>query len=111
MDIIATHIDETNGNVTEVTTTTGFTFNADGLNIYTNDNTYNTQINNVGTYYKDGTTILSQTTKDGTKTKDLDIFGYNRYCEDDINDDPQFIAVKYMDANNEEGYGHFYNGV
>ena len=110
INIIATHIDETTGDVREVTTTTGFTFNADGLNIYKNDTTFNTQINNIGTYYKDGDTILSQTTKDGTKTKDLDVFGYYRYGEDDINDEPLFIAVKYTDSNNEEGYGHFYNG-
>jgi len=110
INIIATHIDETTGDVREVTTTTGFTFNADGLNIYKNDTTFNTQINNIGTYYKDGDTILSQTTKDGTKTKDLDVFGYYRYGEDDITDDPLFIAVKYTDTNNEEGYGHFYNG-
>ena len=107
---IATNIDETTGDVREVTTTTGFTFNAEGINIYRDDTTYNTQINNEGTYYKDGTTILSQTTKDGTKTKDLDIFGYNKYGEDDINSEPMFIAVKYIDNNNEEGYGHFYNG-
>ena len=110
INIIATHIDRETGDVREVTTTTGFTFNADGLNIYKNDTTYNTQIDNTGTFYKDGTTVLSQTTKDGTKTKDLDIFGYNRYGEDNITDTPMFIAVKYTNANNEEGYGHFYNG-
>ena len=54
---------------------------------------------------------MSQTTKDGTKTKDLDIFGYNRYGEDNINDEPMFIAAKYHnDVTNEDGYGHFYNG-
>lgn len=111
-DILATHIDETTGDVREVTTTTGYTFNAEGLNIYKNDTTFNTLINNEGTYYKDGDIVLSQTTKDGTKTKDLDIFGYNRYGEDNINDEPMFIAVKYHnDITNEDGYGHFYNGL
>lgn len=109
-DTIATNIDENTGDVRRVTTTTGFTFNENGLNIYKNDTTYNTLIDNTGTYYKDGETILSQTTKDGTKTKDLDVFGHFKYCEDSIADTPLFIAVKYMDGNNEEGYGHFYNG-
>ena len=98
------------GNVTEVTTTTGFTFNQEGLNISESSTSYNTTITNEGMYNKDGETTLTQFTKSGTKIKDLDIYGYNKYGEDDIESEPMFIAVKYINEDNEEGYGHFYNG-
>ena len=95
---------------TSVRTTEGFTFNNDGLNITKSDTTYNTQINNEGTYYKDGTTIVAQTTKDGSKFKDMDLFGTYRYGKNSIDDEPMFIAQLYTDANGEECFGHFYNG-
>lgn len=109
IDILSTNIDET-GEITSVKTTEGFTFNNDGLNITKSDTTYNTQINNEGTYYKDGTTIVAQTTKDGSKFKDMDLFGTYRYGKNSINDEPMFIAQLYTDVNDEECFGHFYNG-
>lgn len=109
IDVMSTNIDET-GEVTSVKTTEGFTFNNEGLNITKSDTTYNTQINNEGTYYKDGTTIVAQTTKDGSKFKDMDLFGTYRYGKNSIDDEPMFIAQLYRDRNNEECFGHFYNG-
>lgn len=109
IDVISTNIDE-NGEVTSVRTTNGFTFDSNGLNISTSENDYNTQINNEGTYYRDGDTILGQTTKDGSKFKDMDLFGTYRYGKENIDDEPMFIGHLYTNENGEVGFGHFYNG-
>lgn len=113
IDFLASNFDS-DGNVTKVKTTSGFTFNADGLNITKTvggvASGYNTQIDNEGTYYKDGDDILGQTTKDGSKFKDMDLYGIYRYGKEDIDDEPMFVAQLYIDDNNEEGFGHFYNG-
>lgn len=113
INLIAGNFDE-DGNVTSVRTTSGFTFNADGLNITKTvggvASGYNTQIDNEGTYYKDGDNILGQTTKDGSKFKDMDLYGIYRYGKEDIDDEPMFIAQLYIDENDEEAFGHFYNG-
>ena len=103
------NIDE-NGNITEVTTTNGFTFNSEGLKIYTNEDEFNALHNAVGTYYKDGDDILSQVTKDGTKTKDIELYGIFKYGKENIDDEPMFISQMYTDNNGEVGFGHFYNG-
>ena len=103
------NIDE-NGNITEVTTTNGFTFNSEGLNIHTNADEFNALHNAVGTYYKDGDDILSQVTKDGTKTKDIELYGIFKYGKENIDDEPMFISQMYTDNNGEVGFGHFYNG-
>lgn len=117
IDIISTNINKTNGDITEVTTTNGFKFNSDGLNIYTDKESYNALINNKGTYYKDGDRILTQTTKDGTITKDMVLYGKYYYGVDEdlevanfSKNDAMFIAQKFTDNNGEEGFGHFYNG-
>ena len=110
ISIISTNINKDNGDIESVKTINGYTFDSDGLNIATNQNTYNTQITNDGTYYKDGDTILGQTTKDGSKFKDMDLFGEWRYGKEDIDDEAMFVAELYTDANGEECFGHFYNG-
>lgn len=117
IDIISTNIDTESGNITEVTTTNGFTFNSNGLNVSSSNEGYNTQIDTQGTYYKDGNTILSQTTKDGTITKDLALYGTYYYgindnvsIENFTKDDAMFVAMLYNDNNNEQCFGHFYNG-
>ena len=68
-------------------------------------------------YYKDGDTILSQTTKDGTITKDMVLYGKYYYGVDEdldvasfTKDDAMFVAELYTDSNGEQGFGHFYNG-
>ena len=114
--IISTNIDTTNGDVQNVKTTNGYTFNNKGLNIYTDKDSFNTQINNVGTYYKDGDTILGQTTKDGSIFKDMVLYGKYYYGVNENLDvanfkksDAMFISELYTDGNGEEGFGHFYN--
>lgn len=104
---ISRNIDE-NGNITEVTTTTGFTFNASGLHI--GGDGFEAQHTSQGTYYKDGNSILGQYTKDGSKQKDLELFGIYSYGKNNIDDTPMFVAQLFTDANGEEAFGHFYNG-
>ena len=109
INIITTNIDRNSGEVREVTTTTGFTFNADGMTI--NDGSgFKAQHRSNGTYYKDGESIVGQYTKDGSKQKDLSLFGIYSYGMNDINDTPMFIGQLFTNENGEEGFGHFYNG-
>ena len=96
------------GDVTEVTTTTGFTFNKDGMTI--NDGSgFKAEHRAEGTYYKDGTSTVGQYTKDGSKQKDLQLFGVYSYGMKDIDDTPMFIGQLYEDENGEECFGHFVN--
>lgn len=97
------------GEVREVTTTTGFKFNAEGMTIEDTSSNFKAQHRNTGTYYKDGDTIVGQYTKDGSKQKDLDLFGVYTYGKNDIDDTPMFIAQLFTDGNGEECFGHFYN--
>lgn len=106
--IITTNIDE-NGNVTEVTTTTGFTFSAKGM-IISDDSGFKGEHTSNGTYYKDGETIVGQYTKEGSKQKDLELFGTYSYGKESIDDTPMFVGQLYTDENGEECFGHFYNG-
>ena len=117
IEILSTNINTENGDIESVKTTTGYTFDKDGLKIKKDANDYNTLIDNTGTYYKDGDTILSQTTKDGTITKDMVLYGKYYYGVDENldvanfkKDDAMFVAEKYEDGNGEIGFGHFYNG-
>lgn len=103
--------------VSKVITKTGYILDENGMKIYTDENSYNALHNNVGTYYKDGNTILSQTTKDGTITKDMALYGKYYYgIDENVNienftkDDSMFVAMLYEDDNGEECFGHFYNG-
>ena len=97
------------GEVREVTTTTGFTFNAEGMTIEDSQSNFKALHRNTGTYYQDGTTIVGQYTKDGSKQKDLDLFGVYTYGKNDIDETPMFIAQLFTDGNGEECFGHFYN--
>ena len=117
IDIISTNIDKTNGNVTSVTTENGFKFNSEGLNISSSEDEFNALHNAKGTYYRDGETILTQFTKDNIIIKDLVLYGKYYYGVDENlevanfkKDDAMFIAQKFTDNNNEECFGHFYNG-
>jgi hypothetical protein len=109
INIISTNIDKTSGEVREVTTTTGFTFNADGMTI--NDGSgFKAEHKANGTYYKDGNSIVGEYTKDGSKQKDLELFGTYSYGMKDKDDTPMFVGQLYNDGNGEECFGHFYNG-
>jgi hypothetical protein len=117
IDIISTNINTENGDIESVKTTTGYTLDKDGLKIKKDINDYNSLHDNTGSYYKDGDTILSQTTKDGTITKDMVLYGKYYYgVREDLDvanfkkDDAMFVAELYTDNNGEEGFGHFYNG-
>lgn len=113
IDIISTNIiteGDNAGTITEVTTTTGFTFNKDGLTISDNLTNFKAEHRNDGTYYKDGDTVVGQYTKDGSKQKDLSLFGVYYYGMEDKDDTPMFVAELYHDDNDEECFGHFYNG-
>ena len=109
INIISTNIDKTTGEVREVTTATGFTFNADGMTI-DDGSGFKAQHRANGTYYKDGETIVGQYTKDGSKQKDLELFGTYSYGKESIDDTPMFVGQLYRDENGEECFGHFYNG-
>lgn len=117
INIISTNIDTTTGDIQSVKTTTGYTLDKDGLKIEKSSEDYNTKIDNTGTYYKDGDTILGQTTKDGSVFKDMILYGKYYYGVDENldvanfkKDDAMFVSEKYEDANGEVGFGHFYNG-
>lgn len=109
INIISKNIDGTTGDIREVTTTTGFTFNAEGMAIDDGAG-YKAQHTAQGTFYKDGDSITGQYTKDGSKQKDLELFGTYSYGKNDINDTPMFVAQLYTDEKGEECFGHFYNG-
>lgn len=105
--IITTNIDEETGDITAVRTENGFTFNKDGLNIYTDANSYNTQIDNVGTYYRDGNDIVSQTTKDGSTLKNLNMIGITQYSPDSSGE--YGFTDERISINGEYCYATFYN--
>ena len=109
INVISTNIDRTSGEVREVTTTTGFTFNKDGMTI-DDGSGFKAEHRANGTYYKDGSSITGQYTKDGSKQKDLELFGIYSYGKESIDDTPMFIGQLYRDENNEQCFGHFYNG-
>jgi len=96
--------------INEVTTTTGFTFNAEGLTISDSNTNFSALHRNDGTYYKDGDTIVGEYTKDGSKQKDLHLFGVYYYGMKNKDETPMFVAQLYTDNNGDEAFGHFYNG-
>lgn len=109
INILGTNIDLTNGEVREVTTTTGFTFNAEGMTISDSDSNFRALHRKDGTYYYDGVNVVGEYTKDGSKQKDLELFGVYTYGKASINSPSMFIAQLYTDSNGEVGFGHFWN--
>lgn len=95
--------------LTGVKTGKGFTFNNSGLIIQSTDNTYKAVHNEIGDYYYDGDTPLGETTNEGSKFKNMDLYGEFRYGKDDIDDNALFVSMKYED-DGEECFGHFWNG-
>ena len=110
ISIISTNIDSVTGEVNAVTTREKkFTFNDSGLNISTSDNTFKSKIDEQGVFFEDGTSRVAEYTKDGSKQKDLHLFGVYYYGMEDINDTPMFVAQLYTDESGNECFGHFYN--
>ena len=109
IEIIATNIDKETGDVNAVSTKEKhFTFNDEGLKISAGDNDFSSLSDETGTYYYDGSTKVGEYTKDGSKQKDLALFGAYKYGMDDINDNPMFVGQLYT-VGNETGFGHFLN--
>lgn len=105
-EVATKNIDE-NGNITEITTTNGYTFNSDGLNIYTSENSFNTQITNTAVKFKDGDKVISETNKDGVISKDFKQQGLHQYSWDGNSYD---FSDERVEIDNEYGYATFYNG-
>lgn len=113
LDIVSTNIDE-EGNITALKRT-NYEFGANGI-IIDSDN-YKSIKNTTGDYYYDNDVMIGKYTKDGSVQKDIALFGRYYYGIDEnldvenfTKDDAMFVAQLYIDANNEEGFGHFYNG-
>lgn len=107
---IKTYFDD-DGNAKSVKTVQKkFTLNDEGLEIKSSENTFTAKLDETGTFYKDGDEIVGQYTKDGSKQKDMELFGVYKYGKNRIDDDPMFIAQLFHDNNGEQGFGHFYNG-
>ena len=79
------------------------------MNLYTGQDSYNTLINNVGTYYKDGDNVISETTKDGFMATNSKNKGQHSYSYDETNDLYEFIDER-VEADGEYCYATFYNG-
>ena len=122
LEIIATNIDKTNGDIKSVTPVNNqdkyFTFNSNGLLISAGDNGFRSLSKEDGTYYYDGEydpdypdrNKIGEYTKDGSKQKDLSLFGAYKYGMDEITDTPLFVGQLYTDADGNECFGHFWNG-
>lgn len=115
IQVMSTNIDE-NGNVTEVKTQS-YTLNEDGFTI-DDGSGYKSVDDTTGKYYYDNDAMVGKYTKDGSVQKDMALFGKYYYGIDEIldvanfkPDDAMFVAEKYLDDNNEEAFGHFFNGL
>lgn len=117
ISVISKNIDPETGEVRSVSTENGYTFNKKGIHISSNEDNFNALHNSKGVYYKDGESILTQFTIDNTIIKNLILYGLYYYGVDDEldvanfkKDDAMFVAQKIVDSNDEECFGHFYNG-
>lgn len=120
-EVLERNIDS-DGNILAVKTLSGFVFNESGLNLYTGENSYNTQITNTGTFYYDGNNLISSTTKDGFLAKDFRLINKhyysfnNKYPDDLLNvENYDFVDERIEVVNEETGvteypYATFYNG-
>ncbi len=116
IDVVSTNIDEDTGDILSVRTTKGYTFDADGLKISSEEDEFNSLSNNKGTFYKDGDIILSQFTKDNMIIKDMVLYGKYYYgvpedlvVENFTKEDAMFVAERFTNNDNEECFGHFWN--
>lgn len=109
IDVLSTNIDTTTGDVTSVKTGKGYTFGDDGLNISDPDESFNTQITNKATQYKDGDEVITETSKDGFMTTNLKEKGTHYYSYNKFNDTYDMVAER-IEVEGENAYAHFYNG-
>lgn len=115
IEVMSTNIDE-NGNITEVKTQS-YTLNEEGFTI-DDGSGYKSVDDTTGKYYYDNDAMVGKYTKDGSVQKDMALFGKYYYGIDENldvanfkPDDAMFVAEKYLDDNNEEAFGHFFNGL
>lgn len=112
---------DNDGNAKGVKTTENkYTFDDEGLKIQKSDTDYNTLIDNTGTYYKDGDTIISSTTKDGFLAKDFRLQGQHYYSYNGNNSLEPLASENYdfvderieieINGMTENAYATFYNG-
>ena len=100
----------TNSDINSVKTKEkNFTFNDDGFDIASPDSNFRLHQDETGSYYYEGNNVIGQYTKDGSKQKDLELFGTYSYGKKEINDTPMFVAQLYTDENGKVGFGHFCN--
>lgn len=113
LDVISTNIDKENGDINSVTTKEKkFTFNDNGLTITNSASGYKRVADEEGDRYYDGTAEVAEYTKDGSKQKDLSLFGTYKYGMKDFNDTPKFAGQLYtatIRGNSRTGFGHFKN--
>ena len=116
IDKISTNIDENTGDVERIKTSTGYTFDENGMSISKDDSDFSALHTNEGTFYKNNGSIVSQITKDNIINKDMVLYGKYYYgvdsdldVENFTKDDAMFIAEMYEDGNGEVAFGHFLN--
>ena len=104
------------GNITEVRTSRGFKFDDNGLDINTGENSFHTTIDEDSTDYKDGNTIVSTTSKDGSALRMLRMLEQNYYSYNDSNPNNILDTSNYdfiderIEVDGEYAYATFYNG-
>lgn len=106
VNTIMNNVDEA-GNITSVKTTNGFTFDENGLNINTSENEFNTQITPTSMQHKNGNDIITETSKDGFMTTDLNVKDQHFYSYDGTN---YKMVAERVENDGEYCFAHFYNG-
>lgn len=116
INILHRNIDS-EGNVTSVTTGKKYQFNDEGLKIGDSESDFNTLMNNIGFYSKNGNVYLNKTDKDGSIYKDLAIYGTFYYGISEIIDIMNFTKndANFMqqleEIDGELCNAHYWNGV
>lgn len=98
-----------NGEVTEVTTINGYKFDSTGLNMYTSENDFNSQMNNEHVQFKDGSTTIVEVSKDGATLTNVHEKGQHQFGYNETYDTYDFVE-EYTEIDGEMAYCLFYNG-
>ncbi len=116
IEIISTNIDKETGEVREVTTKNGLTFNEKGLNLHTNQNEFNTQITNEATEYRNGDSLINKTSRDGSLLTKLRLQEQTYYSHNGsdtsnpMNTENFDFVDERVEIDGEYCYATFYNG-
>lgn len=101
----AGYLDTLTGEVKSIKTSTGYTFDEQGLNIHKSDTTFNTQIDYEKMQHKDGNSTITETSKNGFMTTNLRVKAQHYYGWNGSS--YEFVAEELVE---EKGYAHYYNG-